>query len=260
MIPGIGQFPEGQIIAFALVFLRIVAFVVAMPVIGTASVPVPVKVLFSLVLAVLLTPVLKFQNADLIVIGDQVVFLTIREICLGLFLGYLMRLFFFAVSIAGEIVGISSGAASAQLFNPAMGAQGNVLEQFYITLGTLFFFGLNGHHIFLQGLANSFEIVPVADIALKSQAFAGITGAFQAILVMGLKLSSPIMISVLLTNLSMGVLGRAVPQMNVLVTSLQVTFLVTIFVLILTVPFLFAEMQVLLKDMANQFMSVMKVL
>lgn len=260
MNPLMNLFPEGQIIAYALIFLRIIAFVVAMPVIGTNSVPVVVKILFSLVLAILLGPVLKFQNAEMIQIGDQIVLLAIRELFIGLFLGYLMRLFFFCISIAGEIIGISSGVTSAQLFNPAMGTQGNVMEQFYLIIATLFFFGLNGHHIFLQGLAKSFEILPIAKASINTNAFGSISQSFQLILAMGVRLGAPVMISILLTNLAMGVVGRAVPQMNVLVTSLQVTFLITIFVLLITVPFFLDEMGVVLNQMATQFMNAMQVL
>jgi flagellar biosynthetic protein FliR len=260
MLPGFSQFPEGQIIAFALIFLRIVAFVVAAPLIGSQGVPVPVKVLLSITLSMMLFPTMKFQNVELIQIGDQVVFLSFREICIGLFLGFMMRLFFFAVSIAGEIIGVSSGAAQAQLFNPAMGAQANVLEQFYMVMATLFFFGLNGHHIFLSGLAKSFELVPIADVAIRAKGFVAFTTSFQVVLEIGIKIAAPIMIAILITNLAMGVLGRAVPQINVFMTSMQVTFMVTLLVLIITVPFFVGEMDVLMRTMADQFMSVMKVL
>jgi len=260
MLPGLAQFPEGQIIAFALVLLRVLAFVVAMPIIGTGAVPNQVKVLFSLVIAVLLFPILKFQHADVLKISDDIVFLAAREIFLGIFLGYLMRLFFFTINIAGEMIGVSSGLAQAQLFNPAMGTQSNVLEQFYLVLATLFFFGLNGHHIFIQGLAKSFEMIPVADTGIKTAGFTSIAVGFQSILLMGIKLASPVMISILLTNLAMGVLGRAVPQMNVFMTSMQVTFLVTLFVLIVSVPFFVEQMEVVLNGMADQFMAAMKVL
>mgnify|MGYP001182304889 CR=1 FL=1 len=260
MFPAFSQFPEGQIIAFALIFLRVISFVIAMPVLGSGNVPAPVKVLLSLTLAVVIFPVLKFQNVDYIKISDQVIFLALREIFVGLFLGYMVRLFFFAINIAGEIIGVSSGLASAQLFNPAMGTQSSVLEQFYTILATLFFFGLNGHHMFLLGFAMSFELVPIADLAIRTTSFADFAVSFQEILLIGLKLSSPILISILLTNLAMGVLGRAVPQMNIFVTSLQVTFMVSMFVLIVTVPFFVEEMEFLLRNMTEHFMNAMKVI
>ena len=66
------QFPEGQIIAFVLVFLRIMAFVVAWPVFGAATVPAHLKVLLALLIAALLYPVVPLKNVDMIHISDLI--------------------------------------------------------------------------------------------------------------------------------------------------------------------------------------------
>jgi flagellar biosynthetic protein FliR len=260
LIPGFNLFPEGQIIGFALVFLRILAFVVTWPIFGTATVPVPVKVLLALVMSIVLFPVITFTQIDLIKIDDQIIFLAIRELCIGLALGYLMRLFFFTVSIAGEIISVTMGLASAQLYNPAMGSQGNVVEQFQLMLASLFFLGMNGHHVFIGGLAESFHIVPVADIGLKTAAFAGIAPMIQDVFLMGLKMSAPVLIAVFLTNIAMGIVGRAVPQINVLVTGMPVTIMISFGVLIITTPLFVGEMDSLVYIMADRFFQFMKVI
>lgn len=260
MIGALSQFPEGQIIAFALVLMRMIAFIVAMPIFGSNSISVQLKILISIVLSLAIFSTLKFSEPDLIKISDELVLLTIREIFVGLFLGFLMRLFFFAVSIAGELIGISSGLASAQIFNPAMGTQGSVLEHFYSLVATLFFLGVNGHHLFLIGVAQSYEIIPVASIAIKTQGFLSLTAGFQKIILIGIQLSAPVLISIFMTNLAMGVLGRAVPQMNVLVTSLQVTFLITIVIVMITIPFFVDQMQFLIRDMGEHVFAAMRVI
>jgi flagellar biosynthesis protein FliR len=260
MFPGFQQFPEGQIIAFALVFLRIIAFVIAWPVFGTPSVPTPVKVLLALVLSVVIFPVIGFKNSQLITINDQLIFMSFREIVVGLLLGYLLRFFFFAISIGGEMVGISSGLASAQIFNPAMGTQTNVMEQAHLILATLFFLTINGHHLFLQGLVQSYELVPIADIGIKYQSFAIISETFRDAFVMGIKLASPIIMAVFIANVTMGLLGRAVPQLNVMVMSFQVTIMITVAVFIITVPLFVEEMDGVMQMMAEKFFMVMKVL
>lgn len=259
MFPGLNQFPEGQIIAFALVFLRIIAFVVAWPVFGSASVPVPVKVLLSLVMSMIFFPTISFQNVDLIRIDDQLVFLAVREIFVGLALGFLMRMFFIAISIAGEIISVSIGLASAQLFNPAMGSQSNVVEQFELLLATLFFLAIDGHHVFIQGMAQSFQIVPVAAIAVKAHAFGGIGQIVQDVFLAGLRISAPILVAIFLTNVAMGIVGRAVPQINVLVTSMPVTLLLGLGVMIVTTPLFLGEMGGLINLMAERFFQFMKV-
>jgi flagellar biosynthetic protein FliR len=260
VIPGLQQFPEGQIIAFALIFLRIVAFVVAWPIFGTQLVPVHLKVALALVLSVVLFPVIHFQNVDLIKIGDELIFIAFREIVLGLFLGFLLRFFFFAISIAGETIGISSGLASAQLFNPAMGTQTNVMEQAELIMATLFLLAVNGHHLFIQGLAQSFELVPISSLGIKYEGFTTVAMAVRECFFMGIKMAAPVMVSIFVTNLTMGLLGRAVPQLNVMMTSFQVTIVVAVTVMFLSMPLFVNEMDGLLQTMAERFFSTLKVL
>ncbi len=260
MFPGLSQFPEGQIIAFALVLLRILAFVISWPIFGVSSVPVQVKVLLSVVLTMIVFPTLHFQNPEMIKIDDQIIFMSIRELCLGLAMGFLMRMFFFAISIASEIISISIGLSSAQVFNPALGTQSNVIEQFEMMLATLFFLAINGHHMFLQGLVDSFQIAPVAAVALKSEAFSTITILLQDVFLSGLRIAAPVLVSIFMTNIAMGILGRAVPQINVLVTSMPVTLMLGMAVMILTIPLFLGEMNGLLGLMAERFFQFMKVM
>ena len=260
MFPGLGTFPEGQIIAFALVFLRLIAFVVTMPVFGTSTVPVPVKVLLSVILSMIIFPTISFKNVDLIKIDDVIIFLSIRELFVGIALGFLMRMFFFAITVAGEVTSISIGLASASIFNPAMGTQSNVVEQWQTMLATLFFFAINGHHMFIEGMAQSFEIAPVAAVSVNAFSFASIAQIVQDVFLTGLKISGPVLIAIFLANISMGIIGRAVPQINVLVTSMPVTLLLGMAVLILTTPLFLNEMHGLLDLMTERFFQFMKVI
>jgi len=260
MFPGFQQFPEGQIIAFALVFLRIIAFVIAWPIFGTSLVPTPVKILLALTLSVVMFPVVKFLNVDLIKINDQLMMLAFREIVIGLFLGFILRFFFFAVSIGGELMGVSSGLASAQLFNPTMGTQSNVMEQANLIIATLFLLAMNGHHLFIQGLAQSFELVPVTAQGLRFEGFVTVSMFIQEAFLIGVKMASPMIVAIFITNLTMGLLGRAVPQMNVMVTSFQVTIMISLAVFIMSMPLFIDEMGLLAQTMTEKFFNVMKVL
>lgn len=260
MFPGLSQFPEGQIIAFALVFLRLIAFVVTMPVFGTSTVPVPTKVLLSLILAMTVFPTVSFQHVDLLKIDDVIILLSVRELFIGVALGFLMRMFFFAVSISGEIASISIGLASAQIYNPAMGSQSNAIEQWETMLATLFFFAINGHYMFIEGMVQSFQIAPVAAVGVNAFSFGSIAQIVQDTVLAGLKLAGPVMIAIFLANISMGIIGRAVPQINVLVTSMPVTLLLGLGVLFLTTPLFLNEMNMLLNLMGERFFQFMKVI
>jgi flagellar biosynthetic protein FliR len=259
-VAGLYQFPEGQILAFALVLMRIIAFVATWPVFGSANVPMPVKLLLSILFTMVVFPTLHFTNTDLITMNDELLLLSAREIFIGFSLGFLMRMFFFIVSIMGEIVSVTMGLSAAQLYNPAMGSQASVLEQFEVTLATLLFLALNGHHIFIGGLVQSFSVAPVASLSLNYHAFATIGAAAQEIMVIGLKMSAPVLVAIFLTNLSMGILGRAVPQINVLITSMPVTALLGLLILIITTPLFVNEMGGMIDVMAERFFQFMKVI
>lgn len=251
-------FPEGQILGFALVLLRMLSFVIAMPIIGTPTVPTTVKVLFPLVIAVLLHPIAISKTASNLAISEQVIMLAGREVLIGVFLGFFVRMFFFAVSVGGEIISTASGLASAQIFNPAMGSNSGIMEQFQLLIATLLFLAINGHHFFIEGIATSFEILPIGTLGFNWNVFSSVGGILQTVMIMGCQLAMPITVSMLVTHLTMGIVGKAVPQINVLMTSLQVTILVSIVVLTISVPMTASTMNNMLGEMMGQFSRVLK--
>lgn len=251
------QFSEIQILTFALVFLRVIAFVFTWPIFGSETVPMPVKVLLSLLLAICLFPVQSF-NLPQELINDHIISLAAKEVMIGLMIGFLTRFFFFAISIAGEIVSVSSGLSSAQLFNPTMGSQSQVLEQFQFSLAAILFLFLNGHHFLISGLSQSFSIVPLSMNDIKYEQFQNVALLGQDIMFLGLKLSAPVMGTVLIVNVAMGVLGRAVPQINVFSTSMQVTIIIGLGIFFWTLPLLIPEMEVLITQLTDNMFKFMK--
>lgn len=255
---GIYQFSEPQLLLFALVLMRMTAFVVTSAIFGAPSLSVQVKILLSIVLAVLIYPTVKIGNAELLTISNELVSLAAREILVGITLGFLTRLFFFAVTMTGDLISITVGLNASQQFNPLLGQNGNTIDQFYTTLGTLVFLAVNGHHILLGGIAQSFELIPVSGLTLNVGVFAEIATFGQKILVMAVKMCAPVMVAILVTNLAMGILGRAIPQINVLVTSMQATVLVGMAVVFICLPLLIMEMNGIIDATANSLFAVMK--
>ena len=257
-MPSIYQFSEIEIITFSLVLLRMSAFIVSWPVFSGTSVPQPLKILMALVIALLVFPVLNTANINAEVLNQQLIWLAVREVFVGVVLGYLCRFFFFVISVAGQLISTSIGLANAQILNPALGTTGSPVEQFQVALATLFFLAINGHHLFLGGLVESFELVPLSVAGLNIQVFSQAGGMVQEIVVMGIKISAPVMVAIFFMNLAMGIVGRAVPQINVLITSLPVNILVGFLVMIVSVPLFIVEMGDLLNMMTERLFYVMK--
>jgi flagellar biosynthetic protein FliR len=244
-MPNFG-FSEAEVLAFALVLIRISAFIVAWPVFSIFSLPNSLKVLLALALSFLLFPSIAKPGVEAAGWDVQLPLIVVREALIGLVLGGICRAFHFAVSIGGNLVALNMGLASAQMYNPTLNSQTTIVEQFYLVFGTMIFFALNGHHLMIAGLAQSFDVLPLGlggigvavstDMAAASAQISNITNLIHEVLVAGVKISAPVIVAIFCVNVAMGILGRAVPQINVLITSLPVTVLVGLLVTFAAIP------------------------
>ncbi len=257
-MPDIYKFSETEIIAFFLILLRISAFIVSWPVFGSPTVPNTLKILFSLALAFMLMPVINYSAVNANFDSYSLIGLSIKEVAVGVCLGYLARMFFFAVGMAGEIASTSIGLSSAQLFNPQMGAQVTAVEHFKVILASLFYLGMQGHHLFLSGLVDSFNLVPMGFLTFSFKGFIEMGRLAQEVMEIGVKISAPVMVSILFMNVAMAVIGRAVPQINVLITSMPVNILVGIFVLMISLPLFVWQMDSLLEFTSIRMFQLLK--
>lgn len=249
---------EAQVLLFALILLRMLAFIISSAVFGSPTISVTVKILLSLVLSVILFPVVKSGNVNYDLVSNEIIVLAARELFVGLILGFLTRLFFFAVTMTGDLVALSIGLSASQLYNPMMGSNGNSVDQFYSTLGTLVFLAINGHHMLIGAISESYHLVPVSSMALSFSSFAEIATYGQEVMLMAIKMCAPILIAIFLVNLAMGILGRAVPQINVLVTSMPVTIMLGMAVVFICLPLLIMEMGGLVEITTGKLFEVMK--
>lgn len=249
---------EAQILLFALILLRMTAFVVSSAVFGAPAVSVTVKILLSLVLSVLLFPIAQTKGVDYSLVSNEIVLLAGREVLVGLVLGFLTRMFFFIVTMAGDLVSMSIGLGASQLYNPMLGSTGNAIDQFYSTLGTLVFLAIQGHHMLISGIAQSYDLIPVAAMSFNAGPLAEMAVYGQIILMMAIKMCAPVLVTILLVNLAMGILGRAVPQINVLVTSMPVTIMIGAVVVFVCMPLMILEMNGIIDITSVKLLEVMK--
>lgn len=242
MISEVYRFNETEILLFFMVLMRMSAFVVSWPVFGVENISAPIKVLFAAALALVVFPTLHWSSAQMEAIKGDVMLLAGREIFIGLSVGYLAQFFFFAFRISGEMISQAMGLGAASVFNPAFGGQTSSVEQFYVGLASLFYLAVNGHHFLISGLVGTFDMVPAASFTLNTSQFAGVAQLTQEVVELGLKLSAPVVVSILVVNLVLGVVGKTVPQLNVLVTSFPINITVGLLLMVITLPLLLDHM------------------
>ncbi len=249
---------ELEVFSFLLVLARMSAFIVAWPVLGSMSVPAPVKVLLSLLMSVMIYPMVKGSMLVPLISFQQLIFFVVKEAFIGLSLAFVAHLFFYGLQVGSEIISASLGLSSAQLFNPTIGSQSTPVDTLCYIIGALVFLMINGHHMFLTGLVQSYDVVPALEWGINVSNVSQIALYGQTVIEFGLKISAPILVSILLINIALAIVSRAVPQINVLVTSMPVNALVGFVIMILMVPLLVNVLGFSVEEYVGLFFKTMK--
>lgn len=226
-----GQQAFGMIGTVMWTMLRTGALLMAMPLIGTRAVPVRIRVLVAGALAMALSPMLppvpEFAGID-----AATVLGVARELALGVAMGFCLRLVFEAGAFAGELVSQGMGLSFAQMNDPLRGTSSGVVAQwFYLAFGLLFF-ASDGHLAMIAMLVRSYQALPIgADWPGVASGLSVPVELFSAVLRGGLGLALPLMMAMLATNLTFGVLAKAAPSLHPVQLGLPVAVLTGFFLL-----------------------------
>jgi flagellar biosynthetic protein FliR len=199
---------------FFLALTRVLAMTIHVPVLAGQSVPNQIKLGFGLLLTLCILqwkPLPAAAPPDgLIAFGWAIG----REILIGTIAGFAAVLTFAALQVAGEMMGMSSGFTAARTLNPALEMPGTSVEQFFMLASLLLFFAINGPQTFLLALQHSFAVAPLnAPLPdLSSQRMLQMVGQM---IVIGLQMALPVTAALLMTDLTLGLLARVAPQVQV---------------------------------------------
>lgn len=246
---------ESMVVIFVLILIRVSSFLLSSSLFSSFQVIPALKILFALVLSLV---AFEAYKKTVVPLDSLIIILAAKEVFIGVCLGMLTRFFFFALNMASELISQAIGLGSASTYNPLSGINSSLIEQFQGILAILVFFAIQGHHVLMTAVFQSFDLVSIAQTTIK---FGGL-GEFaiwcQNLFEIALKVSAPVVSSIFLVNLGMGILGRAVPQINVFVTSFQVTIIVGFLVLMISMPLYFAEVVQILDVTQTELFKLMR--
>ncbi len=234
----------GWLAAWLWPFLRISAFVLTAPAIGTRSVPARVRLVFALGLTVVLAPLAGravLPVADLF--SAQGLLVGAQQVMVGAGLGLVLRMVFLVLEFAGQIIAQQMGLGFAAMVDPASGSQVPVISQFYVILATLSFFALDAHLQLVRLLADSFELLPIGRGAFAPDALAGLIAWSGDLLGVGVVVMLPVVASLLVVNLAFGVMARAAPQLNIFAVGFPVMIVFGTVTMVLTLGALPAQVE-----------------
>lgn len=222
--------------AFIWPFVRILALVSSAPILGNPGIPLRVKIGLALLITFVLAPVIGTMPA--VEPGSAIGLLIMaQQIVIGVAMGLAMRIVFTAVEMAGQLIGMQMGLGFATFFDPQNAAQTPVVGSFLGLIATLFFLALNGHLLMIEVLAQSFHVLPVMAQPLSVTGWRALVGWGGEVFLAGLLLSMPIMAALLITNLALGIMTRAAPQLNVFSVGFPITLAAGFVVLAVALPY-----------------------
>jgi len=220
---------------FACAFLRVLGLFITAPIFGAKFVPSQVKVALSLATAFFIVGAIPAGDAPATLFAWLGA--ALGEILFGLFMGACASMLLAAVEVAGHIEDMEIGFSMANVIDPAFGSSAALVGTFKYLLISVLFMALDGHHLFLWGISESFRLLP-AGTAFVPAAWAEIAvGTVGKMMLIAIVLSCPIWISILITDAALGVLARSVPQLNVFVVGMPVKVLVGFTVLSASIGF-----------------------
>jgi len=215
-------FDIGHIVIALLVMLRIGTLLILLPVLGHQLIPTQVKVGLIVLLTVLVYPLVEHQVTAIAIEPLSVAVIALQEMLIAAALALFAQLIFTAAQFAGQIMSFQMGLTVANVFDPATHSQQSVLSQLATTLAMLLWLATGAHHMFLHGLIDSFTLFPI-NHDWSFPALLRLTDAAANMFTLALKLAAPIMLLLTFIYIALGLLARAVPQIQVFFVSFPLT-------------------------------------
>lgn len=215
-------------------FVRVLALFMTAPVLSQRAIPARVKIGLALAVAVVAAPTSP-QPADSIFSAGAPLLL-MQQILIGVMMGFAAKVVFAAIDLAGNVIGLQMGLSFALFVDPVNANQTPLVGSFLNALAILIFLALDGHLALIAATAQSFELAP-----LSTQFMTGIgwtrmvelgTGMFQ----LGLHIALPVLATMLVTNMTLGIMSRAAPQLNLFSVGFPLTLLTGLLLLVVFLP------------------------
>jgi flagellar biosynthetic protein FliR len=223
--------PELAALCFASV--RLVALFGVAPFFGHALVPPRIRVALAFGVALVVAPVLPPGAAGP---GDEpfaVAGAALGELLSGLTLGFAVRLLFVALDVIGELASIQGGLGAAQTLDPASQSHSPALGSLLGVLALGTWLAIGGHHDLLRAVVASYDVLPLGGGGPGADSFLAVASLAAPMLALGVQLAAPVTAAMLLANTAVGVLGRAIPQLNLITLQLPAHVAITLLVLAL---------------------------
>ncbi|HRE30341.1 MAG TPA: flagellar biosynthetic protein FliR [Candidatus Berkiella sp.] len=227
---------------YLLPFVRVSAMMMALPIIGTQLVPGKIRLIFSLAL----TYIVVCADQEHLILPSNISFFSLflivaLQVIIGILMGLVIQIIFQTFMMAGQIISMQMGLGFASLMDPQNGISVPIVGQLYIMIATLLYLTMNGDLFVIVILVDSFAQIPVNQLdfgVLQIDKFIAL-GSFM--FSYGLKIALPAVITILITNISFGMMTKAAPQLNIFTLGFSITLIAGFALIYICLSFISAQ-------------------
>lgn len=232
-------FSVDYILAAFLIFVRVSSMIMTAPFFSSAAFPAQVKIFFAIITSILLYPVIPAQNVFIDTSSGALFIATviILEVLVGVALGLVGQLIFAGLEMAGRLISLKIALGFASVVDTMTQQKSSVVSNLFSMLAVLVFLGIDGDKIYINALAQSFNVIPI------QQANIHLAGPYMLeiatyLFIIGVQITSPFIIVLFLLDLSLAIFARIMPQANIMFIALPLKLGVGFILMILIVPYL----------------------
>lgn len=239
---------------FLLILVRISGFMVAAPLFSLRNIPMRVKAIIAIALAILVFHIVPYREVTYsTTIGYALVVLS--EMLAGIIMGFMANVAYYILAFAGQIIDQEIGFSMVNQYDPITSTQVTITGNLYTYAVMLMLFATNLHQYLVRALTDSFTVLPVGAVSLDMGIYELMKRFMGDYFVIGFRIILPVFASMLVVNTVLAILARVAPQMNMFVIGMQLKVFVGLAVLVLMImmitgvaDLIFWEMISMLKD------------
>jgi flagellar biosynthetic protein FliR len=223
-----------QLRTYMLVLLRVSIFLLMFPIFSSAVFPATLKMGLAMVISLLFYSVVPVDLTRFPMDAISTGILILAEAMVGLTLGLCLRIFFGSVQLAGQVIGFQMGFAMINVVDPQSGANVSIMDQLGYWVCVVVFLMLNGHHIIITALINSFELIPVGVFMMQKIIMVKLLELAGGLFLLAVKIGAPVIAALFFVSVGFGLVSKFAPQMNVMIVAFPLKIVAGLFLFGLT--------------------------
>lgn len=241
-----------SLIVAILIFTRVASIFSLIPFFGASNIPMQVRVALIMVLTVLIYPISTITNVSAIVTLWDLFYHILIETCIGLSVSIAMAIVYNAIYLAGMVIDTSIGFSMINVISATDETEMPLTANIFYILATLIFLITNSHHRVIEAVWQCFRTIPLAQGIFNLGAIDIFNAIFVQSFVIGIKIAAPFLLTILISDVIMGLLSKAMPGFNVFMVGMPVKILIGFYLFYLLMPYI-AQITAYMNELMIQY-------